>query len=182
MRPAPRTRSRILAALLPAALLAACGGGGGGGGGGSATTAEVEPNDTFATATPLTLNTAGTGDATTGGDVDYWSIALTGGTFVKVELFGTRRDQATWDTNANVPNIILYDTDGTTMAYEHDYTGNLPGGAWSWGFHDLDMPLIQVPATGTYFIAISQDDPLLPGGTYAIKVSTVSVTGQQVEA
>src|SRR5204863_5959122 len=89
---------------------------------------------------------------------------------------------ATWDLNANVPNIVIYDTDGTTMRYEHDLTGNLPGGSWSWGTHDLDMPLLQVPATGTYFIAISQDDPVLPGGLYAIKVSTVTVSGQQVEA
>src|SRR5882672_8252213 len=105
------------------------------------------------------------------------------GTFVKIELFGARTDQAAWDLNANVPNLVVYDTDGVSMLFEHDDSGNLPGGSWSWGFHDLDMPLLgKVPAAGTYFIRVGQDDPVLPGGKYAIKVSTVSVPGQQIEA
>lgn len=146
------------------------------------TTAEVEPNDTSATALALAQGVVGIGDVTTPGDVDYWAVTVAADTAVKIELFGTRRDQNTWDLNANVPNIIVYDPDGTTMRVEHDYSGFLPGGSWSWGMHDLDMPLLGVGVAGTYFIAISQDDPSLPGGTYGLKVTTVPMSGVQVEA
>lgn len=181
MHPASSTRVRFLAALLPVALLAACGGGGGGGGS-PAVKVEVEPNDDFTTATPLNIGTVGTGDVDAAGDLDYWAVHATANTFVKIEVFGTRMDHSTWDTNANVPNIVVYDTDGTTMLLEHDFSGFLPGGSWSWGEHDLDIPLVRVGATGTYFIRIGQDDNTLPGGKYAIKVSTVPVSGVQIEA
>jgi hypothetical protein len=164
------------------ALLAACSGGGGGGGGGTATKAEVEPNDTTVTATPLSQGVVGFGDVSTPGDIDMCAVQASANTAVKIELFGTRMDQNAWDVNANVPNIIVYDPDGTTMRVEHDYSGFLPGGSWSWGMHDLDMPLIGVGVSGTYIIAISQDDPSLPGGTYGVKVTTVPVSGVQVEA
>jgi hypothetical protein len=176
----PYIRRTLAVPLLLGSLLAACGGGGGGGS--PAVKVEVEPNDTSATATPLNIGVVGTGDVDAAGDLDFWAVHANANTFVKIEVFGTRMDHSTWDTNANVPNIVVYDTDGTTMLLEHDFSGFLPGGAWSWGEHDLDIPLVRVGATGTYFIRIGQDDATLPGGKYAIKVSTVPVSGVQIEA
>jgi len=182
MQTASRIRLHVLAALLPMALIAACGGGSsGGGGGGTATKVEVESNDTPATATPLSQGVVGIGDVNAAGDIDCWAVTVAANTAVKIELFGTRMDQGTWDANGNVPNIIVYDPDGTTMRVEHDFSGLLPGGVWDWGMHDIDMPLLGVGVGGTYCVAISQDAPTLPGGAYGLKVTTVPLFGVQVE-
>src|SRR5258708_1676806 len=44
------------------------------------------------------------------------------------------------------------------------------------------MPMFMVPATGTYFIAVTQDDQTAGGGTYILRASAVATSGLQEEA
>jgi hypothetical protein len=170
-----------LACLAGALLLPACGGGGGGGGGGpKAVVLEAEPNNDSTTALSLSLDGFGTGDVATIADVDYWKAQLSSGSLVRVELVGTRLDQAGWDGSINVPRVTVWDTDGTSKLLEHDYGGFTSDG-WSHGAHDLDMPLFRVPATGTYFVSVTQDDQTLAGGEYAVRFARVSLSSLQQE-
>ena len=179
MIPRSTRRSSWLYAALPAALTAvlySCSGGGGGGGP-PAVTEEVEPNGTFAEATPLTINRAGHGVMTDAADVDFWSIDIADNTFVSIELFGTRMDQPAWDGSDSIPRITVYDTDGTTVLLNHDYTN-----IWSWGKHDLDHPLLHVTDGGTYFLTVTVDGAAVTDGDYAIRVNRLSESGLQTEA
>ncbi|MFN0009765.1 MAG: DVUA0089 family protein [Planctomycetota bacterium] len=175
-------RVEILAGCLLVALgLPACGGGGGGGGGGNpAVLAESEPNGTPAQANALTLGRPGAGSVAAAGDVDFYSIRFTAGTYVKIELFATRLDQAAWDGAVNVPRLTLLAPDGTTVLLEHDPNGSVSDG-WSWGPHDLDFPLYRVPATGTHYVGVEPGDDTLPGGAYAVRASVVSLPAAQLE-
>jgi hypothetical protein len=164
-------------------LLAACGGSSGGAGPALAIDEdETVANDTPATANALKLNQPIRGEVSVAGDVDCFSIALTAGKIVRIEVFGTRNDQDGWDTNQNIPRLTVLDTDANANAklLEHDYSGNFSDG-WSQGFHDLDIPMFEVPATGTYFVAVTQDDQALGGGAYILRVSTVPAPGLQQE-
>jgi hypothetical protein len=174
---------RYLAApLLFAAALASCGGGGGGGGGIPAAVSETEANDTIATANLVPVGTPVVGDVTTAADIDYFKINLATGRIVEIELFATRGDQETWDAADNVPRLTLWDTDANANAklLEHDYGGFTSDG-WSWGKHDLDMPMFKVPATGAYFVSVTQDDTTLAGGSYALRVHYITVSNLQEE-
>ena len=161
-------------AVLPAALsvfLFSCSSSSGGGGP-PAVTPEVEPNDVFTDADVAELknNKAGSGSLSTETDIDFWSLKLTEGDVIEVELFATRLDQAAWDTGDSIPRITIYDTDGSTVLVHHDYT-NL----WSWGKHDLDHPMLRVPASGTYFASVTIDGAAVVDGAYCIRVTKLNV-------
>src|SRR4029450_6590684 len=107
------------------------------------------------------------------GDVDCFAIQLAAGKIVRFELFGTRNDQGGWDGNTNIPRLTVLDTDANANAklLEHDYSGNFSDG-WSHGFHDLDMPMFKVPASGIYFVAVTQDNQAVGGGSYIMRCSS----------
>jgi hypothetical protein len=132
---------------------------------------EVEANGTFATATPLSATGAGQGSVGVAGDVDSWSFSATVNSTIRVELHATRRDQATWAAGPNLPRLTLFDVDGTTRLLDHDPTAE----TWVHGGADLDFPAFHVPATGTYFLRVAQDNPANPAGLYVLRVLTVNV-------
>ncbi len=164
-----------------AAFLGSCSNGGSGGSSPSAVLAEVEPNETTADALAMTLDRPATGDLSTIGDADLWSVALASGEVVTIQLEATRFDQDAWEAANNVARLTVFDADGTTKLLEHDYTGNTSDG-WSWGKHDLDIPAFRAPADGTYFIQVTTDDNLVAGARYALKVTLNDLGTQQVEA
>jgi hypothetical protein len=144
---------------------------------------ETVPNDTPATANALAVGTPIRGEVGTAGDVDCFAIPLASGRTVMFELFGTRNDQAGWDASSNVPRLTILDTDANANAKlrEHDYSANFSDG-WSWGFHDLDIPMFKVPASGTYYAVVTQDNQAAGGGTYILRASYVNPPGLQQEA
>lgn len=137
--------------------------------------AESEPNELTTEALALTLDRPAGGTVTTIGDADLWKIALATDEVVRIELRGARLDQGTWDAADNIPRLTVLDTDGTTQLLDHNSSG------WSWGFHDLDIPMFRAPADGTYYIQVAQDDDTLAGGAYALTVSLVDVGTMQAE-
>ncbi len=143
---------------------------------------EVESNENSGEAGVLERGVGGAGEVAVPGDVDYWSATLTEDMIVSVELFATRLDQSGWDAGDTAPRLTLYDTDGLTRLLEHDYGGSATAsGSWSWGKHDLGFPLFRVPATGTYFLAVSQDDPTRAGGSYAVRWLQRAPDGLSIE-
>lgn len=178
----PSSRAR-LAPLAICAFLAACGSSSSD----SGIPLAIDEDETIANDTPATANTlkVGTpirGSVAVAGDVDCFALQLSAGTVVQFELFATRSDQAGWDAVPNVPRLTLLDTDLNANAklLEHDFSGNFSDG-WDWGFHDLDIPMFFVPVSGIYFIAVTQDDDTLAGGSYILRASKVSVSGLQEE-
>jgi len=167
-----------LASLLVAALSAACSGGGSGNT--PFILRESEPNDTPAEAGALVLDRPGAGSIAAAGDVDFWSVRLEAGKYLRVELIATRLDQETWDSAANVPMLTLFAPDGTTKLLEHDPIGTVSTG-WGWGRHDLDFPLYRIPVEGRYFLSVAPADDTLPGGPYAVRASLVSLPAAQQE-
>jgi hypothetical protein len=164
---------------------AGCGGGGGGGGGGGmgqTVLLEVEGNNSAASANATSLGRGAFGSLDATGDVDFWSIQLTAGQFVSIELLATRLDQAHWDDNAgeNLPRLTLFDVDGTSKLLEHDFSGNTSDG-WDWGRHDLDFPLYRVATSGLHFVSVRQDNPATDGGDYVVTVRTQTPLGYQAE-
>jgi len=178
-------KTNTLSSLALLALLSACSGGGGGTGGIPLALDENETpaNDTPATANTLKLGTPMRGSVLVAGDVDCFAIHLTNKQVVRFELFGTRNDQAGWDTALNVPRLTILDTDANANAklLEQDFSGTFSDG-WSWGFHDLDIPMFQAPATGTYFVSVTQDNQAAAGGAYILRASSVTTSGLQEEA
>lgn len=144
---------------------------------------ETEANNTPGTANPLPVRTAGLGSLTTVGDVDYWSFSSTANTVVRFEISGVRRDFATWDGVPNVPRLQVFGSNGTAYLVGHDIL-NTAGGAvgWQWGFHDVDIPLFRIPATGTYFLRVDCFDTAFAGGEYAVRVVPVDVGSLQFES
>jgi len=128
----------------------------------------------------LLFQQLGVGSVATAGDVDCFSVSLIAGLYVRIELFGTRFDQAAWDAASNVPRLSLLAPDGTTVLLEHDPTGSVSDG-WGWALHDLDFALFRVPATDTYFIRVAQGDDSLAGGDYAVRASLVVQPPAQLE-
>jgi len=169
---------RAITALTLSVLAAACSSGGGGGSAAVIDEDETPANDTPATANAIPLGTPVHGDVTTIGDVDYFQFTFAQGQIIQIELLAAREDQDTWDTEDNVARTTLFDTDGTSMLLDHVL--NDPNG-WSWGKHDLDMPCFYVPATGTYYVAVAQDDPAVAGGDYTLHVHTTSLANLQQE-
>ncbi len=175
--------------LLSACLLASCGGGSGGGGGGggpsgTTTTPEVEPNGTPGTATPLAFGEAGTGAVLAPGEQDYWSFVMSAPGFVRIEILGSRLDQATWDAIPNVPMLTLFDVDGTSVLGQHDFDGDVLTGGASLGGNGLDRDFSchWLPAAGTYFVRVAQDTPASAGGSYAVKLTALNLGALQTES
>lgn len=164
----------LTVSILLAGLLGGCHHSSSGGGTVAAIVLEDGANDTAAQAQRFQLTQTAIGDVTVAGDIDYWKISLSNGQIIQVEIFGSRVDQATWDTANNVPRLTLYDEDGTSKLLEQDYSGNASDG-WSWGKHDLDLALFRVPSGGTYYLAVTQDDDTIAGGSYGLRVDEVAL-------
>ena len=170
------SRTPFVAALAAALaiVLPACGSSSGGAPAtvANAAVAEMEPNDTSLTATSLAFGQFGEGNVDIMGDEDYWSFDATAGQLISIELFAVRFDQVTWATNGTIATLVLYDTDGVTRLFTHEYSSNFADG-WTNGYdeeHDFDIPCIELPATGTYYVRVTQDDQLVNGGAYALHV------------
>ncbi|NOT29852.1 MAG: hypothetical protein HOP15_05310 [Planctomycetes bacterium] len=141
---------------------------------------ETGGNDSAAGASPISIGRPANGSLDGTGDVDFWSVALGAGQSYELELLATRLDQVRWDAVVNAPRLTLFDTDGTTKLLEHDLGGFTSAG-WGWGRHDLDFPLFRVPASGTYFVSLRQDDGTKQGGDYVFTLRTRSLSGIQAE-
>jgi len=148
-----------------------------------ASVAESEPNNTAGTSDLLPTGGEGTGTLGTN-DVDFWSFSAAANDIVEIELFGTRSDFSTWDTNQAIPKVSLIGTNGTSFLLGHDrsvafVTDTFTG--WQWGTHDMDLPRFRVPAAGTYFLRIEPDIGGSPGGDYAVRVNFLSLGSIQAE-
>ncbi len=182
-----RNVSRILAAGALLTLAACSGGGGGGGGGGGSAKIIAEnqglPNNTANQAQAAKLNRDCVGTLGSLGDVDYWSIQLNGGNYVRIALLGTRISQVQWLAGSTIPRLSIVDTDGLNVLQQHDYLGTVAtDSSWGYGLHDLDFPLWRAPATGTYFLRLENDDPSMVGGLYAFQIEKVSGPTAQSES
>ncbi len=136
---------------------------------------ELEPNDTAAQARGLGSGRPGRGSLAAPGDVDFWAAKLKQGNLVKVEVYGSRLNQAAWDASGTIPRLKIWDRDGTTVLLEHDLSGLVAGnGPWAYGKHDLDIPLWRVPADGKFFFSVQSDSLGAVGGEYAITVRKVA--------
>lgn len=149
--------------------------------GGDSPRPENEPNDSAATATRLSETHGGAGDVLEPGDTDYWRFEALAGDVVRVEIFGVRSDQATWDESINVPRLRLLHPDGHTVLLMHDASGFL-GARWDHGYHDLDIPAFPVSESGTYYVCVTQDDQSRPGGAYRLGVQILEMGSLQREA
>jgi hypothetical protein len=129
-------------------------------------------NDTAAGATPLPIGTAGVGTLDTATDVDYWSFSATAGDVISVELYGTRLSQASWNSSAAVPHLSIRDSADANLT-RHDR------GPWANGDHDLDVPLVRIPTTGTYYLRLQASNGSVtppPSRQYAVLVKTVALS------
>ncbi len=202
-----RTPCAIYLGLLTVALaLPACNGGGGGAGGGIGPVPEEfrrqptvptideaasDDNDQWnaADVRGLPEGGAGRGDLGTPGDVDFWAFDAVDGAVVSVELYAGQLDQAltsgadpvAWDTAPNLPLLIVWDVDGTSILRLHVTDDAAPGVGWGAGLHDQDIPRFRVPADGTYFLSVSQQAPGEAGGSYAVAIKPVPIAGLQSE-
>jgi hypothetical protein len=141
---------------------------------------ELEPNNTAGGALLLPEDVAGTGDLGAN-DIDFWSFAAEIDDVVSVQVFATRRDFNSWQTNGTIPRVTLFGTDGTSFLTGIDYfAGNST--LWYGGAFDLDITQFRIPATGTYFVRIDHDTPNIPGGEYALRVKFLNLGVLQVEA
>lgn len=179
-----KRRSWVRLALLAilAAVLPACGKKSGSSGSAPppppppAPVTESESNDTSATSDALLLNQLGQGSLAAAGDVDFWAVALSGGSLVRVEIFAGRVDQASWNATGNAVELTVFDTDGTTPLTAHDDF------LWGWGNHDWDIPCVRIPADGTYFVRAAQALPGSAGGLYGLRVQIAGIDVTQTEA
>lgn len=177
-----RTRRPSLA-LIPvllsfsSALASGCFGGGSSGGGGStATELEVEPNDGVIQSNDIKLGRPIKGDVIEEEDEDWFQLRLKEGRTVKVELFGTRLDQETWDAAATLPRLTIYFPDDETKVHEQSLAAG-----WTFGSLDFDIPAFTVPQDGFYWFVVRADTDLSPGGRYVLRVSYVNPRTTQDE-
>jgi len=77
-----------------------------------------EPDNTYLTATPLSLNTSQNHTIHTGGDVDYFSISVVNGGSYILETDGGTTSTCDMDTY-----LTLYNSDGTTVGLFDDDGG-----------------------------------------------------------
>jgi hypothetical protein len=137
---------------------------------------ETESNDAFAMADPFEIGMSGSG-VVTAGDVDYWTFEATAGQVIKTELFAVRREFGAWDSNFNRPRLTLIGPNGTDYRAGHDYDSTGTAG-WTWGNHDLDIPLFRIPATGTYYARIEARLNNVHGGTYVLRMTDLGLSTQ----
>jgi hypothetical protein len=159
----------VLALLLPvaASLVAGCfWQSDSGGGGPPRVELEVEPDDELLFSNILTLGRPIRGDVRTPEDVDWYQVKLTGGRTLKVDLYGTRLDQATWDAAGTVPRLTVHFPDEATNLQLQSFTAG-----WPYGALDFDIPAFHVPQNGQYWFVVQADTDLSPGGSYVLRVA-----------
>jgi len=166
----PRSASLSWVGLVPVLALAGCGlFDDGGGGGSSATQFESEPNEGIQFSDPILIGRPMQGDVVEPEDEDWFSLKLTQGRTVQVELFGTRLDQSSWEAAATVPRLSVVFPLEEDILVEHSFSSGWVGAA-----QDFDLPIFHVTRTGTYWFVIRADTDLAPGGRYALRVTNVS--------
>ena len=114
---------------------------------------EVEPNNTWGNATPVTALKIVNGDMTVGAapDVDYFSFEASAGDVIAVSMDDDPDD----DTNLFDSTLVILDTDGVTVLPDGDgddmqsNNGNAAGA-------------VTIPTDGTYYVRVA--DGLLGGG------------------
>jgi len=134
---------------------------------------EAEGNDTPATASPATLGTPAQGSLVAPGDVDVWSVSLTAGQDLELELFSTRRDPGVWDAADNRMVATLRAPDGVTSLVTTE--PSLPTGIAL----DQDVARVRVTSTGTHFLELRAFAPAVAGGRYAFVVRPVTLSNPQ---
>ena len=104
---------------------------------------EVEPNDTSATATPITgTSAAREGNIFPAGDIDFWSFSGTAGDRVYAATM------TSLSSNASVDSVLdLIGTDGTTVIETDADDG-------SFGATSSTIAGATLPTTGTYFLRV----------------------------
>ena len=98
--------------------------------------AEIEPNDTFPTATPLPVGDVLQGELTNSADVDYFVVDLTRGDEFSINTFNTA---SALFSPTLPPGLEVLDSSGRTLARSND--GDTIG--------------LVAPSTGQYFVEIS---------------------------
>jgi len=156
---------------LSSVLVTGCWGSDSGGGGSTLTQLEVEPNDGIIQSNDILLGTPIKGDVIEEEDEDWFQLRLNVGRTIKVELFGTRLDQETWDAVSTVPRLTIYFPDDQTKVHEQSLASG-----WTFSALDFDIPAFTVPQTGTYWFVIRADTDLSPGGRYVLRVSYANPT------
>ncbi len=163
-------------ALLPALslnVLPTCGGGGGGGGPklSNLTVPENEPNDDSLFATGLFPGRPTRGDLLGTDDVDWYFIHLVPGSTIKIELWATRLDQASWDASGTGPHLTVYFPSPAAKLIEQSSSVG-----WTFGAIDIDVPAYTLPTNGSgYWIKVEPETAGVPGGRYVLRVSYVRV-------
>jgi uncharacterized repeat protein (TIGR01451 family) len=105
---------------------------------------EVEPNNTPATATPITgSNAAVRGNIFANGDVDYYSFTGTAGDRVYAAVVTSASANASGDSQ-----LTLFGTDGTTILEFDDDNGSFSGLSSS-------IAGATLPANGTYYLKVN---------------------------
>lgn len=125
--------------------------------------AELEPNDTPASATRMAIGDSVVGevcahDASVAGDVDYWAFTAQAGTTVELQV-----DVVVLGLSGD-PFVALFASDGTTRLAFNDNAG----------FADSRLQF-SIAATGTYYAAVSTVAD--PGGNpfhYTLHVRSVT--------
>ncbi len=135
---------------------------------------EVEGNGAPATASAATLGVPAQGSLAAPGDVDVWSVALSAGQDVEIEVFSTRRDPETWDASGNRAVATLLAPDGTSVLVTTEPT--IGTGL------DQDVARFRVPSTGIHFLELRTAVPASAGGPYAFTIRALTLSNPQVEA
>jgi hypothetical protein len=132
---------------------------------------ETEPNDSVATANPLSMGDTVSGVIDPVGDVDYYAVALTAGEWVEFDI-----DAQSLTGGSDLDSYItLYDATGDSiLAMNDDWAG-------------LDSYLMFAAANdGTYFLQVTTCCGPGPGGggvnhVYQLRVASVTLDTDEVE-
>jgi uncharacterized repeat protein (TIGR01451 family) len=141
--------------------------------------AEVEPNDTPAQATPLSLVGAcavATGSIAIAGDADFYSVqASTGSTlWAYVDSGGPQRSTGTTRDVA----LTLYGSDGTTIIEEDDNDGSGNGGDSSTETQDAAaLAGVALPDAGAFYLRVTAADGVGVVDTYRVLVVLTTGAG-----
>jgi hypothetical protein len=158
---------RFVIGCLAVAMMSACGGSAS-----KMTSADGEPNNSFATATPISLGSTFSGSVAAGGsDVDYYSFTVpAGGRLVRLETF----DSTGAGCAGNIlPAFVLYDS---TQAAVPILSTVLFSGSCQYS--------AQLLPAGTYYLRVSYDTSFAPPPFgYVLKTAIASsvVTTTEVE-
>ena len=124
--------------------------------------AEIEPNGSSATATPLLTTKSpigfGLGQINVAGDVDYYSVVAPSNAVLQITADGNPERDAT-GTDLMVDLISI---DGTSVLFSADSSGSGTNAAEGFCF--------KAPRTGTYFVRVRHASPS-GTGTYGLTVA-----------